>query len=132
MMALPMTIPQALIALLVVLPIGFLGAWLRRVGMRAYQRDLTGWMALASGVLFGFAAMAFYWPPVSYLTINTAIILTLLSSLVAFLCLGALTLSRNAHVLLMGVLYCLLALPLIVATTYALFILMWAGAHLNY
>jgi hypothetical protein len=44
-----MTIQQALIALIIVLPIGLLGAWLRRVVARAYRHDLTGWMALASG-----------------------------------------------------------------------------------
>ena len=47
-----MTIPQALIALVIVLPIGLLGAWLRRVVTRVYRHDLTGWMALACGVLF--------------------------------------------------------------------------------
>jgi hypothetical protein len=44
-----MTIPQALVALLIVLPIGLFGAWLRRVVMRAYRRDLTGWLALSRG-----------------------------------------------------------------------------------
>jgi len=58
-----MTIPQTLIALVIVLPIGLLGAWLRRVVTRAYRHDLTGWMALASGLLFALAAATAYWPP---------------------------------------------------------------------
>jgi hypothetical protein len=114
-----------------VLPIGLLGAWLRRVVMRNYRHDLTGWLALASGILFGLAATAYYWPPASHLNINTAIILALLSSLAAFLSLGALTLGRNASPLLMGAFYCLLALPLIAATVFVLFVLTWSGAHLD-
>jgi hypothetical protein len=126
-----MTLPTAMILLLIVLLIGFLGAWLRRLVMRAYQRDITGWLMLASGVLFGLAAAMTYGQRVSHSTITTAIILILLSSLTAFLSFGALTLGRNAPILLMGVLYCLLAFPLIPATIYVLFALVWAGAHLN-
>jgi len=126
-----MTIPQTLIALVIVLPIGLLGAWLRRVVTRAYRHDLTGWMALASGLLFALAAATAYWPPASYLKINTASILVLLSSLAGFMSLGALTLGRNAPALIMGALYCVLALPLIAATIYVLFVLAWTGAHLD-
>lgn len=126
-----MTVPQALIALLVVLPVGLLGAWLRRLAMRDYRHDLTGWLALASAALFGLAATAYYLPPASYLKINTAIILTMLSSLAAFMSLGALTLGWSASPLLMGALYCLLALPLIALSVFVLFVLTWSGAHLN-
>ena len=126
-----MTIPQALVALLIVLPIGLLGAWLRRGVMRAYRHDLTGWFALSSGVLLGLAATAHHLPPASYLNITTAITLALLSSLSAFLSLGATTLGRNGSPLLMGALYCLLALPLIAVTVFVLFVLAWSGAHLN-
>jgi hypothetical protein len=126
-----MTIPQVLVALLVVLPIGFLGVWLRRAVMRAYRRDLTSWLAIASGVLFGCAAIAYYSPPPSYLKINTAIILTLLSSLLAFVSLGALMLGKDDSPLLSAALYCLLALPLIAASVFVLFVLVWSGAHLN-
>jgi hypothetical protein len=90
-----------------------------------------GWLGLASGVLFGLAATAYYWAPASDLNINIAIILALLSSLSAFLSLGALTLGRNASPLLMGALYCLLAFPFIRVTVFVLFVLVWTGAHLN-
>jgi len=126
-----MTIPKALIALVIVLPIGLLGAWLRRVVTRAYRRDLTGWMALASGVLLGLAVATAYWPPVNHQKITTAIIFVVLSSLAGFMSLGALTLGRNAPALIMGALYCVLALPLIAATIYLVFVLAWADAHLD-
>lgn len=126
-----MTIPQALQALLVALSIGLLGGWLRRMVMRNYRRDLTGWLALASAALFALAATAFYWPFASYLSINSALIFALLSSFAAFLSLGASTLGRSASPVLMGALYCLLALPLIAAYVVALFAIAWVGMHLN-
>lgn len=126
-----MTIPQALMALAIVLPIGLIGGWLRRVVVGRYRIDPTGWLALASGLLFGLAATAYYSPPASYLNINIAIALTLLSVLAAFLSLGALTFGRGASPLLMGGLYCLLALPLIAAAVFVIFVLVWSGAHLN-
>jgi hypothetical protein len=127
-----MTIPQALIALVIVLPIGLLGAWLRRVVTRAYRHDLTGWMALASGVLFGLAVgTANWWPPLNHQKITTAIIFVLLSSFAGLMSLGALTLGRNAPALMTGALYCVLAVPLTAATFHVLFGLLWAGTHLD-
>jgi hypothetical protein len=126
-----MTIPQALLALAIVLPIGLIGGWLRRLVVRSYRIDLTGWLALAGGVLFGLAATVYYSPPANYLHINIAIALMLLSVLSVFLSLGALTFGRGASPLLMGGLYCLLALPLIAAAVFVLFVLAWSGAHLN-
>jgi hypothetical protein len=55
----------------------------------------------------------------------------LLSSLAGFMSLGALTLGRNAPAVIMGALYCVLALPLIAVTIRVLFGLAWAGAHLD-
>lgn len=127
-----MTVPQALIALAIVTPIGLLGAWLRHLVMRAYKRDLTGWLALASLLSFAVAAIAFYWPNPTYLDINTALVFALLSSLLGFLSLGALTRGRHADApLLMGVLFWLLALSLIAVSVFVLLIIMWSGAHLN-
>ena len=118
-------------ALVIVLPIGLLGAWLRRVVTRVYRHDLTGWIALACGALFGLAVATVNWPPVNHQKITTAIIFVLLSSLAGFMSLGALTLGRNAPALIIGALYCVLALPLVAATIYVLFGLVWAGAHLD-
>lgn len=126
-----MTIPQVLIALLIVLPIGYFGAWFRRLVMRTYQRDLTSWLALASVVLFALAATAYYWPPASFSKINSAIVLALLSSLSGFVSLGARMLRKGDSPLLSAAVYCLFSLPLIAATVFVLFVLVWSGAHLN-
>jgi hypothetical protein len=82
-------------------------------------------------LLLALAASAYYWPSAGYLKLNTAIALTIGSSLLAFLCLGALTFGRQAPALLLGLVYCLLALPLFAATMFALFVLVWSGAHTN-
>lgn len=127
-----MTWPQALIVLAMVIPIGLLGAWLRHVVMRVYQRDLTGWLGLASMLFFVLAATAFYWPDPSYLNINTALVLALLSSLTAFFSVGALTWGKHADApLLMGALFCLLALPLIAVSVFVISVVLWSGVHLN-
>jgi hypothetical protein len=127
-----MTIPRALIALVIFLPIGLLGAWLLCVVIRAYRHDLTGWMALASGALFGLAVATVYWPPLNHQKVTTAIILVLLSSSAGLMSLGALTLGRNAPVLIMGALFCVLALPVIAATIYVLFVLALTLANLDH
>jgi hypothetical protein len=125
------TITEALIALVIVLPIGLIGAWGRRFAMRVYRVDVAGWTALASTGLFVLAAATYYWPPPSYLTLNTAVALTLSAGLLAFLSLGAATLGRQGAGVLMGLLYCLLALPLIAIFTFMLFVIVWSGAHMK-
>lgn len=125
-----MTITQMLIALAVVLPIGLLGGWLRRFLVRRYRIDLVGWLALASAMSFVAAVVVFYWPSTSYLHVNSAIVLVLLSSGLGFLGLGGWTFGRHESPLLTGVQFCLLAMPLIALTAIALFVLLWVGAHL--
>jgi hypothetical protein len=87
-------------------------------------------MALSSGVLFGLARATANWPPLNHQKITTAIIFVLLSSLAGLMSLGALTLSRNAPALITGALYCVLALPLIAATFYVLFVGCYAPRYL--
>ncbi|MBX3430587.1 MAG: hypothetical protein KF779_13480 [Hyphomonadaceae bacterium] len=127
-----MTVPQALIALAIVTPIGLLGALLRHTVMRSFNRELTGWLGLASLLFFVVAATAYYWPNPTYFNINAALGCALLSSLLAFLSLGALTWGRRPDAPLMrGALFLFLALPLIAVSVFVLFIITWSGAHLN-
>jgi hypothetical protein len=127
-----MTIPQALIALAIVAPIGLLGAWLRHIVKRNFNRELTGWLAQASLLSFVVAATAYYWPNPTYFNINTALVFASLSSLLAFLSVGALTWGRRPDApLMMGAMFLLLAVPLIAVSVFVLFIILWSGAHLN-
>ena len=127
-----MTVPQALMALAIVTPIGLVGAWLQRVAMRAFGRDLTGWLGLASLLIFVVAVVVYYCPNPSLLSLNAALVLTLLSSLMAFLGLGALTWGRHQGApILMGTLFLLLALPLIAVSVFLVFIVAWSAAHLD-